>query len=300
MTGFRFLIVVGIVFPTPVLWAANVNDFMDFSLRATNNSLLLPGRLYVPPAANTSSRPLILFLHGSGESGTNNRGQLSVNIDNLLAEAKQRGAYLLAPQTNSGWSPTMITTHIATMLDRAAVEQNVDVNRVYVTGLSMGGGGVWDMLNRYPERFAAAVPICGVAPASDFLAANLLSEPIWAFHARNDNIVPVARSRSVVTDILLAAQEPVPQFPMSTDLTTFRFNSQSLDLHYLELATGGHNIWPAVYLQEPMYDWMFSLSSVPEPSSLAMVAVIVFALATARRWPIRLRINTTGSPQTVH
>jgi predicted peptidase len=102
----HLLLVVAIGFTTTNTWAANVNDFLDFSLRAPNNSLLLPGRLYVPPAASASSRPLILSLHGSGESGTNNRGQLSVNMDNLLAEAKQRGAFLLAPQTNSGWSPT--------------------------------------------------------------------------------------------------------------------------------------------------------------------------------------------------
>jgi hypothetical protein len=93
------LLVVAIGFTTPSTWAANVNDFLDFSLRAPNNSLLLPGRLY-PPAPSASSPPLILFLHGSGQSGTNNRGQLSVNMANLLAEAKQRGAFLLAPQTN--------------------------------------------------------------------------------------------------------------------------------------------------------------------------------------------------------
>src|ERR1044072_1061470 len=86
--------------------AANVADFSNFSL-TTGLTTLLPGRLYIPPEATSDpsiARPLILFLHGSGENGTNNLSQINVNIDNLLAEAKQRGAFLYAPQSTSGWS----------------------------------------------------------------------------------------------------------------------------------------------------------------------------------------------------
>ena len=156
---------------------ANVNDFVDFSLRSTNGALLLPGRLYVPPeAANPAQpRPLITFLHGAGESGTNNVAQVNQNIDNLLAEAKQRGAFLYAPQTNNidTWAATTATANTMAMINRALAEQNVDMSRLYVTGLSMGGGGVWNMLNRFPDRFAAAVPIAAVSPASGFLSSNL-------------------------------------------------------------------------------------------------------------------------------
>jgi predicted peptidase len=253
---------------------ANVNEFIDFSLRSTNGALLLPGRLYVPPeaASPAESRPLILFLHGAGESGTNNVAQVNQNLDNLLAEAKQRGAFLYAPQTNNTWAPATTTANTMTMIDRALSDFNVDMSRLYVTGLSMGGGGVWNMLNRYSDRFAAAVPICAVSPASGFLSGNLLDDAIWAFHARNDPVVSVNTSRNVMSGILRSAGETIPSFPPLTDTSTiFHFDSQQLDLHYTEPGSGGHGIWTPVYAHEPMYDWLFAHAIVPEPSSVLLL-----------------------------
>src|SRR5262245_9814122 len=109
MSRYIAALALAVLVPWPCVWGANVSDFIDFSLRAANNSLLLPGRLYVPPEAAISSRPLILFMHGAGETGTNNISQINGNIDNLLAEAKVRGAFLLAPQTNTSWADTTIT-----------------------------------------------------------------------------------------------------------------------------------------------------------------------------------------------
>ena len=75
---------------------ANLADFINFSHPN------VPGRLYVPPEADpTNPRPLILFLHGAGETGTNNVAQINVNIDNLLQGAKDRGAFLYAPQATT-------------------------------------------------------------------------------------------------------------------------------------------------------------------------------------------------------
>src|SRR6478752_4651446 len=125
-----------------VVPAANVADFIDFSLRNPRNQVTLPGRLYVPPEAAsdpTTPRPFILFFHGAGEDGTNNTSQINGNIDNLLAEAKQRGAFLYAPQTTNNWSSTAITTNVMTMVSLAETTQNVDAHRLYVTGLSNGG-----------------------------------------------------------------------------------------------------------------------------------------------------------------
>src|SRR5262245_42977702 len=81
-------LVLALLVPCLCICAGNVVDFIDFSLRASNNSLLLSGRLYVPPVAATSARPLIIFMHGAGEVGTNNTSQVNGNIDNLLNEAK--------------------------------------------------------------------------------------------------------------------------------------------------------------------------------------------------------------------
>src|SRR5215212_1257419 len=183
---------------------ASVADFVDFSLRNASNQVILPGRLYVPPEATsdpTTPRPFILFMHGGGEAGTNNLAQINGNIDNLLAEAKRRGAFLYAPQSTGAWSTTTLTTNVMTMIGRAETTQNVDEHRLYVTGLSNGGGGTWNIASRYPGVFAAALPICGVTPASDFVPSRLLNEPVWAFHARNDTVVSVNVSRNVVNNI---------------------------------------------------------------------------------------------------
>src|SRR6185436_15871527 len=102
--------------------AANVADFLDFSLRNASNQVILPGRLYVPPEATsdpTTPRPFILFMHGGGETGTNNTSQVNGNIDNLLAEAKRRGAYLYAPQSTGNWSSATLTTNVMTMIGQA-------------------------------------------------------------------------------------------------------------------------------------------------------------------------------------
>src|SRR3954451_1958058 len=142
--------------------AANVADFIDFSLRNVRNQVTLPGRLYVPPEATsdpTTPRPFILFFHGAGEDGTNNTSQINGNIDNLLAEAKRRGAFLYAPQTTNNWSSTTTTGDVLTMVQSAEATLNVDRSRLYITGLSNGGGGTWNMVSRYPKVFAAALPI---------------------------------------------------------------------------------------------------------------------------------------------
>src|SRR6478736_629388 len=101
---------VGLLAPTVAapcgLSAAPVADFIDFSLRNASNQVLLPGRLYVPPEAVAqpgSPRPLMIFLHGSGANGTDNLAQLTHITDVMLAEAKDRGAFLYAPQATSTW-----------------------------------------------------------------------------------------------------------------------------------------------------------------------------------------------------
>jgi predicted peptidase len=291
-----------------------VADFIDFSLRNASNQVILPGRLYVPPVALTdltAPRPFILFMHGAGEDGTDNISQINVNIDNLLAAAKARGAFLYAPQTTSNWSSTTLTANVMTMIGRAVGTQNIDRSRVYVTGLSNGGGGTWNMASRYPGVFAAALPIAGVSPAADFLPQRLLHEPVWAFHARNDTVVSVNVSHSVVNNILNADHAPLPTYPAASStsdffisnpdlplhqtvealvqgsgVTEFRIPGSGLDLMYYELTTGGHGIWPAVYNATFVYDWLFAHTTVvPEPSSLAamMIGASFLAMLVRRR-----------------
>jgi predicted peptidase len=266
--------------------AANVADFVDFSLRNTSGAVVLPGRLYVPPEAVIDSatlRPFIVFLHGGGETGTNNTSQVLFNIDNLLAEAKRRGAFLYAPQSPGTWSSASLTANVMTMVDRALSDYRVNENRLYVTGLSNGGGGTWNMLSRFPDRFAAGVPICGVNPASDFVSANLVDQAIAAFHARNDTVVSFATSRSVYNQILTASGETLPAYPNPRDVSTdFVHSAARHDLNYVEFALGGHGIWTPVYNSPQLYAWLFA-HAIPEPSAEVVMMIAGAGLIAACR-----------------
>jgi len=274
--------------------AANVNEFLDFSLRS-GPSMLLPGRLYVPPEALSDPatlRPLVVFLHGGGGRGTNNVAQLNQDIDQLFAEVKRRAAFLYAPQAPLNWRPRAVTDRVITMLDRAAAEYNVDPNRLYLTGYSSGGGGTWNMLSRYPDRFAAAAPVAPVSAEPDFVPANLVGQPIMAFHARNDAVASVITTRNVINRILAAGQHPTPAYPGAA-APDFSFSAADLDLHYIEPAGGGHSVLFSVYNRPELYDWMFAHSLVPEPGA-ARLMLLGAALSLARR---RSRGYTAGRPR---
>lgn len=266
-------------------FAANVSDFQVYNYLDAGNNILLRGRLYVPAeyaSDPNTQRPLILFLHGSGESGINNTSQVNGNIDNLLAAAKARGAFLYAPQTNIGWSNSTLFDYAMSMIDRAVAEMNVDTNRIYVTGLSMGGGGTWNFLNQFPDRVAAAVPICASPPYPSFNFSELLDEPIWAFHGRFDTTVPTTVTRDMINTFLTLAGQPLPTYP---ELNTFgpnvQFDFPPLDLHYTDWR-GSHGIWGPVYAQPALYDWMFSLGVVPEPGVIFLAGVAFVALVSSR------------------
>ena len=142
--------------------AASAEQFLDFSTAG------LPGRLHVPTAYLPQHKlPLILFLHGGGERGSDNLLQINQNIDLLLeASESHGGAFLYAPQSSTGvWattaaSPTGDIQNAVAMIHQAMQTYSIDSNRIYVTGLSSGGGGTWDALAKYPSEFAAGIPIC--------------------------------------------------------------------------------------------------------------------------------------------
>ncbi|HEY3393847.1 MAG TPA: dienelactone hydrolase family protein, partial [Lacipirellulaceae bacterium] len=219
--------------------AIEISDFIDFSLRS-GGSTLLPGRLYIPPEATGNSlspRPLIVFLHGGGDAGTDNLRQLNRNIAGLAFEAERRGAFLYAPQAPLNWRPKLITDRVMTMVDRALADYDVDLTRLYLSGYSSGGGGTWNMLSRYPNRFAAAVPVSPVSAEPDFIPANLADQPIAIFHARDDSIAPVTTTRDIINRILTAANRPVPTYP-AANAPDFAHSVADLDLNYYEPASG--------------------------------------------------------------
>jgi predicted peptidase len=240
----------------PGLCLAQANKFL-FRTFTGSSGMVLPYRLFVP--VNTvpaQARPLVLALHGYGERGNDNDSQLTKNKLALVWAIDSNQAkfpsFVVAPQCPAGsgsWvhinfqsvgyvlSKTPESNELKTvmeLLDSLGREFKLDADRHYVTGLSMGGFGTWDLLMRHPTKFAAAVPICGGADTSK--ASLLKSLPIWNFHGGADPVVPVANSRLMIAALQKAGGTP----------------------KYTEYAGVGHDSWVRA-LQEPgLLPWLFA------------------------------------------
>jgi autotransporter-associated beta strand protein len=232
--------------------AADVSDFLAGTLTESGTGLQLPYRLYVPSGYDAAKEyPLVLFLHGSGESGTDNTSQVNSNINNLLSHVKttQYSSFLLAPQTDSGWawyddSPSDAIRMTLSVISLLETQYNIDADRLYITGLSMGGFGTWETIWQNPGLFAAAVPICGGGQTSK--APLMVDEPIWNFHNSGDTTVSVTYSREMIAAVQAAGGRPL----------------------YTEYQTSGHNAWSAAYNESAMYNWMFSQNLLATPHDI--------------------------------
>ena len=196
--------------------------------------------------------PLVIFLHGAGERGTNNVAQLVHGVGELVAwlDKNEKGFRLVAGQVPNAkrwvevdWSakshdmpaePSETMSLALQFLDAQLADPAVDASRVYVTGISMGGYGTWDMVCRRPEVFAAAMPICGGGDVAQ--APKIAAVPIWAFHGSKDAAVPVCRSRSMVSALWSAGS----------------------DAHYREYPGMGHDVWTRTYRDPEVLKWFFS------------------------------------------
>ena len=158
--------------------------------------------LFLPDGygADSAKRwPLILFLHGSGERGTNIWLVAKHGPPKIDTSATNFPFIVVSPQCPDGkiWSNDLLLA----LLDEIETKYPVDTNRIYLTGLSMGGFGTWSLGLSYPERFAAIAPICG---GGEFITplladkAKLASLPIWVFHGDKDPVVPLEESQRMV------------------------------------------------------------------------------------------------------
>jgi predicted peptidase len=231
----------------------------------------MPYRLFVPPDLATSSDkfPLVIFLHGAGERGTNNVDQVATHIGGLwnAVRSPQYEAFMIAPQmTNApgggSWNPLSPYDRTMEIVNSIMAEYpQIDSNRIYLTGLSMGGYGTFTYLQYFPDLFAAAVPMSGGGnPSKAYLYKDV---PIWVFHGSADTTVPVTQSQAMVAALKLAGGSPL----------------------YTEIAGAGHNIWDITYAdgvvqQYGLYDWMFAQTlAVPEPTTWGMASVAAAAIA---------------------
>ena len=198
--------------------------------------------------------PIVLFLHGAGERGNDNERQLKY-FPTWMAEAPRRNGhpcFLVAPQCREehAWSAFDWQTNKAAALPDApttdgaaaiaaleavlASEPAADPDRVYLTGLSMGGYGTWELAARTSERFAAMLPICGGGDEAS--AARIATLPTWCFHGESDPVVPVGLSRSMIAAIKAVGGTPI----------------------YSELEGVGHDSWTPAYGNPAVLDWLFA------------------------------------------
>lgn len=160
--------------------------------------------LALPEGYESSDKPwpLVVFLHGAGESGDDLEKVKVHGPPKLVAKGKKFPFILVSPQSNGrGWNPDTLKA----MIDDVVGHYKVDTNRIYLTGLSMGGFGTWALAAAAPERFAAIAPICGGGNPRD--AEKLKALPIWVFHGAKDNTVPLRSSETMVEALKAAGSD---------------------------------------------------------------------------------------------
>jgi predicted peptidase len=195
--------------------------------------------------------PLVVFLHGAGERGDDNVAQLKHGMREFCKPEwrEQHPCYVIAPQCPTGkrwsevdWSAPSSSLPEKTsdalqltfeLVDTMLADAAVNKNRIYITGLSMGGYGTWDALARRPQFFAAALPICGGGDPQT--AARFTHVPLWCFHGDADTAVPVNRSREMIEALTAAGGMP----------------------KYTEYKGVAHDSWTRTYADAEVIQWMF-------------------------------------------
>lgn len=185
------------------------------------------------PANTNEKKPLIVFLHGSGEKGTDIE-KVKVHGPFKYLKTHELDAYILAPQCpeNEYWNEEVLYRLIL----KIQKENNIDANRIYLTGLSMGGWGAWNLAFAHPETFAALVPIAGFVDRVPMIEdCKIKNIPTRIFHGLLDDVVNV--------DYAITIYKKLKTCNANVQLTIFD--------------DAGHDSWSKVYDNQEIYDWMF-------------------------------------------
>jgi predicted peptidase len=236
-----------IVIFSSIMASAQKNRLFD-KLLFVDKGDTLPYRLLKPVNPQAMKKfPLVIFLHGAGERGKDNEIQIQ-HITELFLDERNRGkypCYLIAPQCPKkewwanfdnktlGKEPSRPMSLVISLIEKAIRDFPIDESRIYITGLSMGGYGTWDLIARYPDKFAAAVPICG---GGDPKTVSVIKHiPIWAFHGALDKTVAPQESRVMIQALQAAGALP----------------------GYSEYPDIGHNSWLNAYREPHLIHWLF-------------------------------------------
>jgi predicted peptidase len=211
-------------------------ETLKFTKEVTLSYLLFTPKDY--DGDKSKKWPLILFLHGAGERGTNLSKVAVHGVPKIVANRPDFPFVVISPQCPNGqvWEKEALIE----LVDKAMKNYRIDPDRVYLTGLSMGGFGSWALAAAYPERFAAVAPICGGGNVLDVLLppkgkeAALRSLPIWAFHGAKDPVVKLEESQRMVDAFKRDGNKDVK-------LTVY--------------PEAQHDSWTETYNNEELYKW---------------------------------------------
>jgi predicted peptidase len=231
---------------------ADPTDLLEKKVYTDANGKTLPYRLLKPDDYDPKKKyPLVVFLHGAGERGTDNAKQLIHGVPEFAKPdvRKAHPCFLIAPQCpdKARWvevdwgadshtmpkEPSEPMRLLLELIPALQKEYSIDDKRLYVTGLSMGGFGTWDLIARKSDWFAAAAPICG--GADEATAEKLVKTPVWAFHGDKDPAVKPSRSRNMIEALKKAGGKP----------------------KYTEYKDVGHNSWGPAYTDPELMKWLF-------------------------------------------
>lgn len=220
----------------------------------SGNGDTLNYRLLRPESQQKQKNPLVIFMHGSGERGNDNTKQLKWGVENFATDRMliAHPAYVIAPQCPAGqsWSnvdrkpgttamqlkqdPSKPMQLLIALVKEFVGKNQVDTSRIYITGLSMGGFGTFDALERYPGLFAAGVPVCGGGDTTR--VRQFAKIPVWIFHGTDDNVVSPLCSKDMAEALVRAGARPGLTFYPGV----------------------GHSSWIGAYSDQTMLDWLFS------------------------------------------
>ena len=198
--------------------------------------------LYLPDNyEQKEAHPLMLFLHGAGERGDHELDKVKIHgPPKQIENGKNFPCIVVSPQCRkNGWWEA---AELSALLDYLEANYKVDKDRIYVTGLSMGGYGTWSLALRESKRFAAIAPICGGGDALAARYTRAITVPTWAFHGAKDRVVQVSESQKMV-DVL---------------------KENNVEVKFTIYPDVGHDAWEQAYEGDELYDWLFSHSRAPQ------------------------------------
>lgn len=242
------------------------DKFLKFVYVDKESGLTMPYRLFIPENYDPNKiYPLVMFMHGGGERGDDNEKQILANQGATIwakpEEQLKRPCFVLAPQAHSSWDGGFGVTrgednsinlkNVMTMgkdlklaykvLNEvlSKYNKNIDLSRLYCTGLSQGGFGTWLLNENYPNLFAAMVPISGGGDPNK--VNTLINKPIWAFHAENDSVIPVSYDRNTISALR----------NLGSNVIYTEYNKDTF------IFPDGHFAWVLAYKNEAMREWLF-------------------------------------------